>query len=100
MASTAILALRAAMPVVALAGAALVYRASKQLGGEIGTRLKIVGAGTFFLALYGVSVSLMAAGVPLFDYRSGAWSVAHVIHHLSFTVPTFIGLLSLWRMAR
>lgn len=99
MSSTLILALRALMPLAAVVGGLLIYRASHEMGGKIGSRFRILTLGTFFLTLYGVLTSLQDAGVVLFSYRDSAFGVVHIFLHLCFTVTTFAGLFSIRQVA-
>lgn len=92
---TLILGLRVLMPLVAIAGGFLVYMASKEMGGKIGSRFKIMTVATFFLALYGVVMSFQDAGINLFSYRDSALGVVHIFMHLCFSTAALIGLASI-----
>lgn len=83
------------MPLAAVVGGLLVYKASQEMGGKIGSRFKILTLGTFFLAVYGILTSLQDAGVVLFSYRDSAFGVVHIFLHFCFTVTTFVGLYSI-----
>ncbi len=99
MANTLVLALRLLMPIAALVAGFLIYRASESMGGELGSRFKILTLGTVFLALYGVLTSVQDAGFTLFSYRDNAFSVVHIIVHLCFTVTTLVGMASIRQIA-
>lgn len=90
------LVMRAIMPIAAFAGGYMIYRASKSMGGKLGSRLKILAVATGFLALYGILASFMEAGIQLFSYRDGAWSFVHIIIHLSYTTAMLIGFGSIY----
>ncbi len=92
--------IRFIMPVAAVAGSFLIYRASGAIGGRLGIRLKILAVGTLFLALYGTLAAAMNAGIQLFSYRDGAWSVVHAIIHLTYTTTMLIGFASIYHFTR
>lgn len=94
-----ILGLRILMPLAALAGGALVYLASENMGGKIGSRFKIMTVATFFLMIYGVVMSFQDAGITLFSYRDSALSVVHIFLHLCFSTAALIGLASIRQVA-
>lgn len=94
-----ILGFRILMPLAAIAGGVLVYLASENMGGKIGSRFKIMTVATFFLMLYGVVTSLQDAGFTLFSYRDSAFSVVHIFLHLCFSITAFIGLAGIRQVA-
>lgn len=95
MANTLELALRVLMPIAAVVAGFFIYRASESMGGEIGSRFKILTLGTVFLALYGALTSIQDAGFTIFSYRDSAFGVIHLIIHLCFTVTTLVGMASI-----
>ena len=93
-------AIRLIMPLAALTGSFLIYRASGAVGGRLGLRLKVLAVATLFLALYGTVAAAMNAGIQLFSYRDGAWSVVHAIIHLTYTTAMLIGFASIYHFTR
>ncbi len=96
---TLILGLRFLMPLAAIAGGILIYLASENMGGKIGSRFKIMTVATFFLMLYGVVTSVQDAGITLFSYRDSAFGVVHIFLHLCFSTAALIGLASIRQVA-
>ncbi len=94
-----ILGLRILMPLAAVAGGVLVYLASENMGGKIGSRFKIMTVATFFLMLYGVVTSVQEAGITIFSYRDSAFGVVHIFLHLCFSATALIGLASIRKVA-
>lgn len=82
-------------PLSAFIASALIYKTSRDLEGRAGSSLKFIGFGTFMLAVYGVVTGLISIGVQVFTYKDNAWSIAHLMLHLSFTIPTAFGVMNL-----